>query len=92
VDLDELVQLFHTPERSEGLVEVRASLLSQQGAPLARRNFAVTVPAQTADAAGGVGSIAAAVGRIAEQLRNWLNSLDRDAAAGLNIAKDCRGA
>ena len=93
LDLDELAQVFRSPQESEGVVEVRASLLAlHPDTVLARKRFSVSEPAATADARGGVAAISAAVERLGTGLRDWLGALDREGQAGLNIAKTCTGA
>lgn len=92
IDLDELLQVFHTPQRSVGLIELQVSLVAPRGGSvLARNKFAVAMPAATADARGGVDAVSAAATGVAQRLRDWLNALDRRGAAGLNIAKVCAG-
>jgi len=93
VDVDELIQLFQTPQRSEGLIEVQVALVAPRGdSVLARNKFTVTKPAPTADASGGVSAVSAAAMAIAQHLQDWLAGLDRKGAAGSNIAKICNGA
>ena len=93
IDLDELAQVFRTPRDSDGVIEVRASLLAARtDTLLARRGFSVSRPAATADARGGVAAITAAVEALAAGVRDWLGALDRERAPGLNIAQTCRGA
>lgn len=92
VDLDELLQVFHTPQRSEGLIELQVSLVAPRGgAVVARNKFAVAKPAATADARGGVDAVAAAATAVAQRLQDWLNGLDRSGAAGMSVAKFCGG-
>jgi len=93
IDLDELAQVFRTPRDSDGVIEVRASLLAARTDKLlARRGFSVSRPAATADARGGVAAITAAVEALVAGVRDWLGALDRERAPGLNIAQTCRGA
>jgi ABC-type uncharacterized transport system auxiliary subunit len=92
VDLDELLQIFHTPQRSEGLIELQVSLVTSRGAAVVARNkFAVAKPAATADARGGVDAVSAAARSIAQRLQDWLNGLDRRGAGRLDVAKVCAG-
>lgn len=93
IDLDELAQVFRTPGDSDGVIEVRASLLAPRtDTLLARKGFSVSRPAASADARGGVAAITAAVEALAAGLRDWIGALDRERAPGLNIAQTCRGA
>ena len=71
VELDEFSQLFASPEASQGLVRLRASLLKndqlvQQTTVLARANAA------SQDAAGGVRALTAATDDAVNQLVSWL--------------------
>jgi cholesterol transport system auxiliary component len=78
LELDEFIQDYVAPGRSDGVLEARARLHSA-GVTLARRSFSLRLPAPGADAPGGV----AALGRGAEQLRselsNWLGGLAQEA-------------
>ena len=54
VEVEEFCQVFDTPERSRGVVRLRAALLEPGGSRLLRQAaFAAELPAATADAAGG---------------------------------------
>lgn len=93
VDLDEFVHLFDAPNASRGLLEARAALLAPRSdVALARHNFALSKPAPTPDAPGGIEALRGAVTELAVSLRDWLNGLDRGTGSGLNIAERCRGA
>jgi cholesterol transport system auxiliary component len=92
VDLDELAQVFRSPQESEGVIEVQVSLLAPHSDMLlARQRFSISQPAPSADARGGVGAISAGVARLGVGLRDWMDALDRDGQPGLNIARTCRG-
>lgn len=92
IDLDEFIQVFRTPQESDGVIEVRASLLAPRtDTLLARKRFSVVRPAQSADAQGGVAAITAAAEALVTDLQDWLRTLDRGQAPGLNIAQTCRG-
>lgn len=93
IALDELVHAFPSPQRSEGVIDLQASLVAPGGSRvLARQRFTAAVAAPSADARGGVAAMSQATAHAVEDLRQWLRSLDRGGAAGLNIAELCSGA
>lgn len=71
VELTGFEQIFDAPERSRGLVSVRATL-TQQGRVVAQRTFAAQSDAPSADAAGGARALAAASDELISQLGAWL--------------------
>ena len=78
VELEEFSQVFESPERSMGLVRVRATLL--RGAAggdklLGQRSFVAQRPAPSADAPGGVRAMTAACAALVEDLQQWLMTL-----------------
>jgi cholesterol transport system auxiliary component len=75
VELEEFVHLFETPERSAGLVRLRATVLSvdQRGERLlAQRRVVALRPATSQDATGGVRALAAASDAAVLELATWL--------------------
>jgi len=91
VHLDEWIQVFHDPTRSDLRIAVRASLLPARGeTPVAGRNFAVEAAAPTADAAGGAAAARQAVQRLASELAAWLMTLDPSDGQRLNDGSRCR--
>lgn len=81
VDLDEFVQVFDDEVRSRGLVEARATLLAPRTDQLiATRGFAVTRPAPTPDAVGGVLALREGVLQLNRELLDWLDAVDREGA------------
>jgi cholesterol transport system auxiliary component len=93
IALDEMVHAFAGPQRSEGVVDWQASLAAPAGnRVLARQRFTAAAPAPSADARGGVDAMSRATNLAIEDMRQWLLSLDRGGAAGLNIAEICSGA
>lgn len=77
--LDTLEQRFSSERASEVVLEARARLLPAHGdGPLARRAFAVTRPAPTPDARGGVAATQAAVQALADEMARWLAGFARD--------------
>jgi cholesterol transport system auxiliary component len=78
VELEEFVHLFETPERSAGLVRLRATLLSVDSRGerlLAQRRVVVLRPAPSQDAPGGVRALAAASDAAVLELASWLQGL-----------------
>jgi cholesterol transport system auxiliary component len=88
LDLDELAQVFDTPQASRTLLDARASLVAPNGdAVLLRKAFSIARPAPTADARGGVAAAAAAVQALGGELGAWLEQAARDNPA---VAARCR--
>lgn len=81
VELDEFSQVFEAPERSAGLVKLRATVLAlgSGSAPrlLAQRAFIVQRPAPSPDAAGGARALAAASDVALDELSQWLAQAGR---------------
>ena len=71
IELEEFSQQFHAPGSSQGVVQLRATLLKGT-ALVAQRSFSATAPAASADAAGGVSALAAATQDAASQLSAWV--------------------
>ena len=85
LDLDEFSQLFDTPDRSNGLVRLRATLgQGGEGAErlLAQRSFIVQRPASTGDAAGGVRALAEATDAAIAQMEQWVQQVEAATATG----------
>jgi cholesterol transport system auxiliary component len=79
LELDEFSQLFETPERSNGLVRLRATLGQDgQGAErlLAQRGFVVQRPAASADAAGGVRALTEATDAVIAEIEQWVQQVE----------------
>lgn len=78
IELDEFAQVFETDTLSRGVIEARASLLTQRGEQvLASRAFSISLPAATPDAAGGVAALQAASRALGRELTGWLNGLSQ---------------
>ncbi len=90
IEVDEFVQVFDSPQSSSGLIELRAALLARADAPVARKTFRASRPAQSADARGGVAALAAATGDLATAIRDWLDASGSDSANGVANAVRCR--
>lgn len=78
LEVDELIQVFETPQSSGALLDVRASLLAPDAETiLARRSFSLMQPAPSPDARGGVAAAAAAVRALGGELGAWLSETAR---------------
>ena len=78
LELEEFSQLFEAPERSVGLLRLRATLTqaSPSGdALLAQRTIVLQRPAPSADAAGGAQALRLATDAAAQELAQWLAQL-----------------
>lgn len=73
VELDSFEQVFQAPERSQALVQWRASLRLGH-TTLAQRTITTSAPAPTPDAAGGTHALADATQQATTQLLQWLAS------------------
>jgi cholesterol transport system auxiliary component len=71
IELDEFSQVFESPEKSFGLVRLRASLLKNDQLA-AQTTVLARAPAATQDAAGGVKALTAATDDAVRQLSSWL--------------------
>ena len=75
IELEEFSHFFESPTQSVGLLRMRATLLENTPGGekvLAQRNVVIQRPASTADAAGGVRALTAAVDAAADELSQWL--------------------
>ena len=78
IELEEFVQLFDSPERSSGLVRLRATLLKADNTGeqlLAQRRFVMLRPAASPDAPGGVRALSEATEALVQQLAQWLAAM-----------------
>ena len=75
LELEEFSQLFDTPDRSSGVLRLRATL-TQRGTAgdvlLAQRSFIAQQNAPTADASGGVRALTAATDQAISEIDVWL--------------------
>jgi len=75
LELLDLEQRFATPERSVGVLRVRATLLDPRDrSAVAQRDFAYRVPAPSADASGGVAAERKAARAFAGDLVRWVET------------------
>jgi cholesterol transport system auxiliary component len=71
LELEEFSQVFSAPGSSQGVMQMRATLL--KGTTLAaQRSFSAQVAAPTPDASGGVRSLSVAADEVARQLSDWV--------------------
>ncbi len=78
LELEEFSQLFESPERSVGLLRLRATLTQASptgDALLAQRSIVLQRPAPSADAAGGAQALRLATDAAAQELAQWLAQL-----------------
>lgn len=84
LELEEFSQLFEQPGSSDGVVRLRATL-SQTFAKgevlVAQRSVVVRRPAASADAAGGVRALTAAVDAAVQELDAWVQQVQQAPAA-----------
>jgi cholesterol transport system auxiliary component len=73
IELDEFSQLFASPEASQGLVRLRASLLKNEQL-IAQTAILARADAPSQDAAGGVRALTAATDDAVRQLSAWLST------------------
>jgi cholesterol transport system auxiliary component len=79
IELDEFSQLFDSPQRSAGLVRMRATLGKISGGIerlVAQRNFAVQRPSSSADAGGGVHALSLATDAAIQEIDTWLQQVE----------------
>jgi len=71
LELEEFSQVFNAPGASQGVMQLRATLL--KGTTLAaQRSFSSQVPAPTPNASGGVKALSVAADAVAKQLSDWV--------------------
>jgi len=78
LELEEFAQVFDSPDRSRGVVRMRATLLATNGGGeqlLGQRSIAVEGIAPTADASGGVRALTAATDAAAVAIGQWLRQV-----------------
>jgi len=78
LELDEFSHFFEAPERSVGLVRLRATLVETTSGGeklLAQRSVTVQRPAPSADAPGGVRALTAATDAAIDEIATWLQQV-----------------
>lgn len=80
LELEEFSQLFDTPDKSSGVLRLRATV-TQRGmageALLAQRSVIVQQAAPTPDASGGVKALTAATDAAIQEIEVWLEQVSR---------------
>ena len=71
IELDEFSHVFEAPDKSFGLIRMRASLMKNDQL-IAQKSLLANAPAPSQDAAGGVKALTAATDDAVRQLSAWL--------------------
>jgi cholesterol transport system auxiliary component len=80
LELEEFSQLFEAPDKSSGVLRLRATLTQRSAAGetlLAQRSFIAQQIAPTADASGGVRALTAATDQAIQEIEVWLMQAGR---------------
>jgi cholesterol transport system auxiliary component len=75
LELEEFSQLFEAPDKSSGVLRLRATVTQRSAAGetlLAQRSFIVQQTAATSDASGGVRALTAATDQAIQEMAVWL--------------------
>jgi cholesterol transport system auxiliary component len=75
LELEEFSQLFDAPDKSSGVLRLRATLTQRSSAGellLAQRSFVAQQSAPTADSRGGVQALTAATDQVVSDIEVWL--------------------
>ena len=78
LDLEEFSQVFDAPDKSSGLLRLRATVTQRSTAGdtlLAQHSFVVQQPAPTPDASGGVRALTAAADQAIGEIEVWLGQV-----------------
>lgn len=76
IDLGEFTQIFNTPDNSQAVVQLRASLYEPTSRlPIAHRSFLGRQETQTADAAGAVTAFIQVSDNLLNELVQWLSDI-----------------
>ena len=71
VELLEFVQVFDSPDTSQGVVQLRASLINSQNL-LAQKSFSAAAPASTPDASGAAVALSKATDIAISRIIDWV--------------------
>jgi len=80
LELEEFSQLFETPDKSSGLLRLRATVMQRSATSetlLAQRSFVVQHSAPSADASGGVRALTLATDQAIGEIEVWLGQVAR---------------
>jgi cholesterol transport system auxiliary component len=75
IEVQEFSHVFDTPQQSRGVLHGSLSLLNAKRQQLAARPIAISQPALTADARGGVAALVAASDALGKEIAVWLESV-----------------
>jgi cholesterol transport system auxiliary component len=78
LELEEFSQLFESPDKSSGLLRLRATVTQRSTAGetlLGQRNFIAQQVAPTPDASGGVRALTAATDQVIGEIEQWLGQI-----------------
>jgi len=78
LELEEFSQLFETPDKSSGLLRLRATVMQRSATSetlLARRSFVMQHSAPSADASGGVRALTMATDQVIGDIEAWLGQV-----------------
>jgi len=76
--LEEFSQLFETPDKSSGLLRLRATVMQRSTTAetlLAQRSFVMQHSAPSADASGGVRALTMATDQVIGDIEAWLGQV-----------------
>lgn len=80
LELEEFSQIFETPDKSIGLLRLRATVMQRNSTAevlLAQRSFVVQHNAPSADASGGVRALTLATDQVIGEIEAWLEQVQR---------------
>jgi len=82
-ELFEFEQVFDAPDRSRGVLWLRATLEGR--GEWAQRTFAIEKPAPTADAAGGVTALSQCADELAASINEWVAAREPSASEAVRL-------
>jgi len=85
LELEEFSQVFDAPDKSAGLLRLRATVAKAGGNLIAQRSFVVQRESTSADAPGGVRALTAAADAVVAELDQWLQQMQAPAPAASPI-------
>jgi cholesterol transport system auxiliary component len=81
-ELVEFEQIFDQPDRSRGVLRLRATLEAQRDGSRTQRTFEIEKSAPTPDAVGGVKALSQCAAELADSVAEWVVDKMRTATAG----------
>lgn len=89
IDIDDLVQVFDTPQASRVVLDAKVALMAPgSDALLARKSLSIAQAAPSPDARGSVAGTTSAVQALGAELNTWIVDLARNSSA---LAQRCNG-